>query len=350
MNITLSTKHSSLTPVVFGTAIAAATTLAMKVDCFVHQGDAIWNLPTQAKLQRACCYALALTLPVVIGGITLNPLLSLISLVGSAISVFFGFSILDYQDPQECLFMRKEAESLSFTELEKKHGLIHLSQLQIPNIQEKFAQSYAQSNLKQILQKYPLETIEQFHLSPLTLEGFLHDKFIETAREGKLEFIKNWKPDPQIYKIITEPMVQDLLLIQQRLKDLLQSLNISESVINKDPSEFKNSALILSGQIFALKRTLYSQEKLQIPSFKILDQPDSNLVDWSQSKLEEFNQKILSLEKDLDRILGCTGCDERDEGLNTNNSSLIISLIFTGVELAHLALCVWGARFALTLL
>lgn len=223
-----------LTTVVYPTAALVATTaIATKVDSVMRQSDAVFDHPTTAKMQRTGCYAIASLFPIVTAKMTNDPLATVVSLVGSAVTVFLATQIRDYQDPRECAVMRREAQDLSFDQLEKKHGLHNLPALQIPNLAQKFMESCAAKAFSQIVLEYPLDTIFRYELAEPV---FLRAKFVEEVRDHKLNFIKNWVPSELFLEIISNRMYTGLISIQTRYSKLPSLDGILKEIGEKYPA------------------------------------------------------------------------------------------------------------------
>lgn len=217
-------------------AVVFVTTLvASKVDSVFRKGYPIWEYPTSAKMQRTGCYVLGACLPVITNQLTNDPLASIISLLGSVASVFCASQIRDYHDPKECAIMRMEAQHMPFNLIKEKHGLDQLGFfLTISDLQTKFEQGYRSKTFTQILNEYSIDTILRYHLTNLAGAGFLHEKFVEEARDRKLNFILPLHL-PDYKDIMSNRMQVELLSLQEDYKKLPKLENIQKELEAKYP-------------------------------------------------------------------------------------------------------------------
>ncbi|HSX13527.1 MAG TPA: hypothetical protein VLE96_03810 [Chlamydiales bacterium] len=227
------------TDYLFGTVgTVAGTSIALTIDCRLREGQSILENLTIAKVQRAALYAIASIAPIITAFASKEKGAVLLSLVGSALCVFGASRIRDYDDAKELQIMKTLAEGMTFRELKQTHGLDRLVKYQmVQDLPAKFSLAYSNVPFSSILKEHSLAQIAQYQLAPLTMTGFLHDKFIHELSARKWDFLNERNFSNPLYTNIlsTEMYIQlsqittELGHIDKAYQRTLDELNIAYS-------------------------------------------------------------------------------------------------------------------------
>ncbi len=227
------------TDYLWGTAATVAgTTMALTFDANIRQGQSIFVNLTVAKVQRAALYAMACLAPVVTAIVTRAKENAFLSLIGSAFCIFAASRIRDYDDAKELQIMKAAAANMNFHQLAETHGLETIVKYQIvQDLPARFSVAYSGVPFSSIIRDYSLERIAHFKLCPLTLDSFLHDKFVHELAARKWDFLRVSNLGNPLYThIMSAEMYTGLIQLTNALHDIdkiynrtLDDLNIAYS-------------------------------------------------------------------------------------------------------------------------
>lgn len=263
------------------------TAIATQVDAHLRGAAPIQQNNTRAKMIRTGVYAVANLTSVVVAKTTDNPLATFFSfVVSNTVAALVNSQIRDYDDAGEVATMRIAASSLTFGELVKKHGLERLSQLQIPTLQDKFIQEYQGYSYRQITQDYPLDTISQHHLCPLTNDGFLHSKFIREAIDRKLDFVLKLTLDDHFKQIVSNRVYTGLEAIQAQAR----TIEDLPTVLNRISGQFPNRTELQTKKFESIKKNIPTEARHHLR--EVFEQNKKEIAKLDQ----EFQTTLTSLD------------------------------------------------------